>query len=296
MPMPLTSRTDSDALSSPATPPAPPALGEGPRLMVAEVVPVWKRHVDASRQAVEDSVGDLLESFSQLCDSVMAVGRCTTADSHDAPDSERATGLDLPAYDGVLARLVDAVDITHQRRERLLGQLATSLEQMEALESDLRALCLPNSDLAARLDRLDGTRQALAGMAQEVAADTRADHARQDGAVDLARHALLHLTREYARSAGVAREVRTLSRHIEQDLERLLMSMQFQDRLSQMLDNVAADMARFTEWMARNENASHADAMRWLAQLERSYTMEAQRAVHRGEPADSGSASTIEFF
>lgn len=294
--MPLISRTDSDALFPPTPQPATPAPGEGPRLMVAEVVPVWKRHVDASRQAVEDSVGDLLESFSQLCDSVMAVGRCTTADGHDTPESGHTAGLDLPAYDGVLAHLVDTVDVTHQRRERLLGQLAAGLEQMEALESDLRTLCLPHSDLAARLDRLDGTRQSLAGLAQEVAADTRADHARQDGAIDQARHALLHLTREYARSAGVAREVRALSQHIEQDLERLLMSMQFQDRLSQMLDNVAADMARFTEWMARNEHASHADAMRWLAQLERSYTMETQRAVHRGEPAEPGSASTIEFF
>jgi methyl-accepting chemotaxis protein len=264
--------------------------------MVAEVVPVWKRHVDASRQAVEDSVGSLLESFSQLCDSVMAVGRCTT-DGRDEPlEPGRSAGVDLPAYDTVLTGLIAAVDVTHQRRERLLGQLATSLEHMEELEADLRALCLPNSDLATRLDRLDATRQSLAGLAQEVAQDTRDDHARQDAAVNLARCALVDLTREYARSAGVASEVHALSQHIEQDLERLLVSMQFQDRLNQMLDNVAADMARFTDWMARNEHASHADAVRWLAQLERSYTMDTQRAAHRGEPIDSGNASTIEFF
>lgn len=295
--MPPTPRTDSDALSSPASQPATPAPGEGPRLMVAEVVPVWKRHVDASRQAVEDSVGSLLESFSQLCDSVMAVGRRAT-DGRDEPlDPARAAEVDLPAYDAVLTRLITAVDVTHQRRERLLGQLAASLAHMEDLEADLRSLCLPHSGLASRLDHLNITRQSIAGLAQEVAEDTRSDHARQDTAVDLARHALLDMTREYARSAGVAREVHALSQHIEQDLERLLVSMQFQDRLSQMLDNVAADMARFTDWMARNEHASHADAMHWLAQLERSYTMETQRALHRGDPVESGDpASTIEFF
>jgi methyl-accepting chemotaxis protein len=76
----------------------------------------------------------------------------------------------------------------------------------------------------------------------------------------------------------------------------VLLGMQFQDRLSQTLNNVASDMQRFTAWMRDNEHASHADAMRWLAELERSYTMQEQRARHHGQSDAPSQAGSVEFF
>ena len=79
--------------AAPTAPPVPDRaddapVSDGPRLMVAEVVPVWKRHVDASRVAVEDGVCRLLETFSQLCDGVTQVSR--QADETVAPMSAGA--------------------------------------------------------------------------------------------------------------------------------------------------------------------------------------------------------------
>ncbi|WP_310460140.1 hypothetical protein [Sphaerotilus sp.] len=261
-------------------------------MMVAEVVPVWQRHVEASRLAVESGIGDLLESFSRLCDGVMAASQRPPG---AASDDTLPAGLSVTSerQDHVLTQLLDAVDITHQRREQLLAQLAESLVQLDAIEADLRG-ALPED--ARPLQRLDDTRSALALLSQQVAADTRSDHARQDRALAQARQSLVELAVERAAPEIAACALQSLSARIEKDLERVLLGMQFQDRLNQTLTNVAHDMQRFTEWMRRNEHASHADAMRWLAELERSYTTQEQRARHNGLPDAPSQGGSVEFF
>ena len=260
-------------------------------MMVAEVVPVWQRHVEASRLAVESGIGDLLESFSRLCDGVMAASQRTPGAAVSAtPVALRATA---ERQDQVLTQLLDAVDITHQRREQLLAQLAESLVQLDAIESDLRST-LPEDALP--LQRLDDSRSALALLAQQVAADIRGDHARQDQALTQARQSLVELAVERSEPETASCALQSLSARIEKDLERVLLGMQFQDRLNQNLTNVARDMQRFTDWMHRNEHASHADATRWLAELERSYTMQEQRARHHGQPGAPSQGGSVEFF
>lgn len=261
-------------------------------MMVAEVVPVWQRHVEASRSAVESSISDLLETFSRLCDGVMAASQHTpgTQDKDSADPSITA----MQAHqDAVLTRLLDETGIIHQRREQLLAQLSESLLQLDAIEADLRVSLPPD---ARPLLRLDDSRSALALLAQQVAADTRADHERQDHAFVEARQALVQLALERAPAETAAQALQALSARIEKDLERMLVSMQFQDRLNQTLVSVTSDMQRFTEWMRCNEHASHADAMRWLAELERSYTMQDQRARHHDQPDTAAPGGSVEFF
>lgn len=267
-------------------------LAEGPRMMVTEVVPVWQRHVEASRIAVESGIGDLLESFAHLCDGVMAASQRGPVTSDQGAHTERSA-TSAARQEQVLAQLLAAVDITHQRREQLLAQLAESLVQLDAVEADLRN-ALPAD--APPLQRLDDTRAALALLSQQVAADTRSDHVRQDQALAQARQSLAELDLERTDPDIAARALQSLSTRIEKDLERVLLGMQFQDRLDQTLTNVTRDMQRFTEWMRSNEHASHADAMRWLAELERSYTMQEQRTRHHGLPNGPTQAGSIEFF
>jgi len=273
-------------------------VSDGPRLMVAEVVPVWKRHVDASRVAVEDGVCRLLETFSQLCDGVTQVSR--QADETVTPLVSRHW---IQRRDEILGELVDQSDLASQRREQLLAQLSDGLLQIEDIECSLReASMLVEADpvLTGGLQRLDGTRQTLAQLARQVAADLRVDHEQQDRARSRAAQALDRLLMDTApgHAAVMADTIRGMSARIERDLEQVLVGLQFQDRMSQMLHGVAADMQRFIEWMASNEHATHADAMRWLAQLEHSYTMREQQLLHDGSsgrgstPAPSG----IEFF
>lgn len=90
----------------------------------------------------------------------------------------------------VLTQMLDEVSLAHQRREQLLAQLAQTLVQLDTIEAGLRDSLPPDS---APLQRLDESRSALARLAQQVAADTRDDHARQDRAIDRAQQALAEL-------------------------------------------------------------------------------------------------------
>jgi hypothetical protein len=105
---------------------------------------------------------------------------------------DTAAGHAAPLHRAVLNRLLDEAALTHQRREQLLAQLAETLVQLDALEADLRR-DLPTD--SAPLRRLGTSRSALAGLAQQVAADTREDHARQDEALARACRSLADLPR-----------------------------------------------------------------------------------------------------
>jgi methyl-accepting chemotaxis protein len=54
-------------------------------------------------------------------------------------------------------------------------------------------------------------------------------------------------------------------------------------------------MARLTDWNEGTAQAKMADATEWLAELDRSYTMEEQRTQHHGNVRIEQGAS-VEFF
>ena len=92
-----------------------------------------------------------------------------------------------------------------------------------------------------------------------------------------------------------SRELRESALHLNSELEKVFMGFQFQDKLTQMLDIVGRDMGRFAEWVQSNPSATHADVAVWLAELERTYTMEDQRSFHHGNVQIERGAN-VEFF
>lgn len=114
-------------------------------------------------------------------------------------DTARQSSEAHERQSAVLVRMLDEVSATHQRREQLLAHLAETLTQLDTIEASLRGSLPPDSD---PLQRLDASRSALARLAQQVAADTRHDHARQDRALDHARQSLVDLGHE-ARPAAL---------------------------------------------------------------------------------------------
>ncbi|MFM2052201.1 MAG: hypothetical protein RL456_238 [Pseudomonadota bacterium] len=82
------------------------------------------------------------------------------------------------AQDDTLSLALAALDPTHAQRVQLLAQLAEALLQIDDIEQDLRHF--GDSRLAGQLIRLDAQRASMAALAQQVARDTREDHARQE--------------------------------------------------------------------------------------------------------------------
>ena len=82
---------------------------------------------------------------------------------------------------------------------------------------------------------------------------------------------------------------------VRDEVERVLMNFQMQDRLSQILTCVMEDMARMGEHLQQGGDLSMTKAGEWLAQLDASYTMEEQRSQHHGNTTIQRETG-IEFF
>ncbi len=74
-----------------------------------------------------------------------------------------------------------------------------------------------------------------------------------------------------------------------------MMSLQSQDRMSQMLIAVCDDMQRMNEWINGSEDPAAEMPTLWLERLEEHYTMEDQRSVHHNTVQVERTAA-VEFF
>jgi len=100
-------------------------------------------------------------------------------------------------------------------------------------------------------------------------------------------------------TAGVEESARRLleeSIGIRDELSRLLVALQFQDRMSQILTHVTDDMARLGEHVAQGGDAPVVEVSDWLARLERSYATSEERVVHAGHRSEAPAAAGITFF
>jgi methyl-accepting chemotaxis protein len=109
-----------------------------------------------------------------------------------------------------------------------------------------------------------------------------------------------HVTRELKDSQ------QTLSAsgsHVRDEIQDVLVNLQFQDRISQILGHVMDDMQRLESTLGSALAAPHdqppppPDTQGWLANLKRTYTTHEQHSLHSGGKAQGGSASEeVTFF
>ncbi len=79
------------------------------------------------------------------------------------------------------------------------------------------------------------------------------------------------------------------------ELEKMLVGLQSQDRLSQMLVSITADMGRCMHWLQGGDDPAAAQPQLWLERLHASHTMDEMRAVHH-ETAQVDRGAAFELF
>ncbi|EEF24249.1 conserved hypothetical protein [Ricinus communis] len=88
-------------------------------------------------------------------------------------------------------------------------------------------------------------------------------------------------------------------KHIGEEIAEVLVTLQFQDRISQILNHVRSNLVKLTAQLTEQRGSAftQADIDRWLKELAETYTMPEQHVVHVGgvHQADAN-ASDITFF
>ncbi|MDZ7870626.1 MAG: methyl-accepting chemotaxis protein [Rheinheimera sp.] len=87
------------------------------------------------------------------------------------------------------------------------------------------------------------------------------------------------------------------SLNVQHEISSVLTSLQFQDRVSQILAHVSTDIDKLNQLLNRADGLNQLDQQKWLRDIEKTYTTLEQVAVHSGKKASQGPArSDITFF
>lgn len=316
-----------------AAPPAPVDEGSGDHRaagLTREVLPIWLRNVEAARSEGERQFNEIIEAFAKiqqrLDEALNASGQLSSpAGTGDALVQGCQEEVQL-----LLAPTRQAIDRQAAMREALLGQLgrldelaqsASRIAQLAgnthlvglnaAIEAsragehgrgfgfvaqEVRQLARQSGEAAASLasglrgliDQLEGLQ---AGSAQQTADQEETGWQAEERARAVVRRILDDLQRQ----RGNSQALRAARLDVGEALDHLYMNLQHQDRQSQMLINVTADMQRLVDWLDQGGRADRGTVQEWLHRLERSYSMREQ-LDHHHNTVSVQTGPAVEFF
>ena len=299
----------------------------------------WHDHVGISRSQTEAAVGALAGEFANILDGLQhALQRSRQATADSGEDSVVGViGYARGELDRVLAGL-NAALAEKQSLSQAVARLAQVTEELMRMASEVGEIA-KQTNLLALNAAIEAARAGEVGRGFAVVADevrklsdlsgatgerirakVESAHAAMAEALAAAEHmargdAVLVRDSEAAIGSVVGRFDRVGSamtqaaRALEEDsaavqsrIEGVLVQLQFQDRVSQILEAVRADMARLAAQVAEDEARlgggrvpAPIDVAAWIATLERTYTTLEQH-VRRADANPASAGGDITFF
>jgi methyl-accepting chemotaxis protein len=299
----------------------------------ADVIPLWARHVDGALESARRAIESLVARFAQLVEELQhaeqASGQVSGAEGDGiVPLIERCG----PQLREVVERLRTALALNQQllAEVRRLGSFTGELQAMAGdvgrLASQTNLLALNAAIEAARAGEAG---RGFAVVADEVrklstqSAETGKRISEKISVINAAIHATVQTAGQASeqdretieRSEHTVRQVmdqlsvagvqlqrvadalRSQNAQVREQIAGLLTDFQFQDRMSQILTHVTADMRKLeAQLRAAVAEPTHAlpPLSDWLASLQRTYVTEDERRVHSGNAAPG--ARGVNFF
>jgi methyl-accepting chemotaxis protein len=307
----------------------------GAEVMVSEVVPVWSRQMEVTRDAATEGLSNILQVFTQMSDALYtltqnlatfeisaapgavheAVGReaqaltTLTAASQRAFDQRDAAVAELSRCGDALGELQQlAKQVREIARHTRLVAFNASIEAnrsrggssgeggSQAVAVELRTLATRMGETGDRVERVVLALQSSIRKARQTGEVQDTTPEELRLEIDIhARDALRVLLGTMGAALQGSHSVQEASVTLREQLEAVFIHFQFGDRVSQMMSIVANDMSNFARWVAEHPRATQSDAAEWLTALEASYTMDEQRSSHHGNVHVEQSTG-VEFF
>ena len=287
--------------------------------VVAGVLPVWLHHVRCAQGQTHSAVEQLARSFSSINAQFESAGFQVRRASECQDDRARLNLLVLcerqlqPVVSSMTsildskAELVDSVTtlaeatrdlrdmataVTHIAAQTNLLALNAAIEAARVgaqgrgfavIAKEIRELsqvsATTGKQIADRIARVSAVMGATVATATQTASNDKT-------VIDLAANVVDDVLGHVRAMSAESERMRSQGSVIRAEVERLLVSLQFQDRVSQILAVVDADMARLQQAVSSD---CVPRAQEWLADLQDRYTMDDQKP-----PADAAGAASAQ--
>jgi methyl-accepting chemotaxis protein len=295
------------------------------------ILPLWDTHVGSVKRQSADAVAQLISSFSSMVNEFDQAGFGGVGNTDASRNSDATISLlqlckkELSPVIDSLAKMIDSKD-----------ELLTSIRELAASTADMKDMAHDVGQIAAQTNlvalnaAIEAARVGPQGRGFAVVADEvrklshmSADTGKRIGervnqisvimkqALNAADRATIQDRKVLEVSGAVVRDVlshvETMGdgaeqmRHhgniIRNDVENLLVTLQFQDRISQILDVVSNDINKLQHTVTQIDQEPLPSSEQWVEELQSTYTMKEEYHSHDGKAADSANSDTeITFF
>ena len=306
-----------------------------------QVLPIWGKQIGTGRTQTEEAVMALGSRFAGLSQRLqLAVDMSQAAGGAEHGEQGIVSLLHLSQTE--LGMIVTSLKSAAAAIESMTGQIATLSQftaELKEMADDVATIAAQTNLLAlnaaieaARAGEVGRGFAVVAGEVRKLSKLSAETGKRINLKVESVNNAItgvLERAEQHARHEasvlagseqtiqrvlegfGSAAEQLSQSTHILQaesagiklEIEDVLVSLQFQDRVAQILSHVQADLdklhARLSEdraLAAQGVATPPIDIAAWLDELSRTYTTDEQRGNHVGEQTGNEQASQITFF
>jgi len=292
------------------------------------VLPLWTRQVEVVRAQSGDAITQLAENFSQIHQQLGAVLKGQQAYSQHNVVDLLARGRDdlslmlqalresmalkkhlfskireITGFSDELKNM--AANVSHVASQTNLLALNAAIEAARAgdagrgfavVADEVRKLSTMSDDTGKKIaQRTEAVVQGMQDMVQV------AEHfsAEEDRAMQESEAIISQVLEVFSESVGylmqTTEQFELEGQSVQRQIEQVLVSLQFQDRISQILGHIADDQTRLQTLVASG-SVIPAPAI-WLSQLSSTYTTLEQQAVHDDEHVHRPDESAdITFF
>ncbi|MFZ6864616.1 methyl-accepting chemotaxis protein [Undibacterium sp. Ji67W] len=299
--------------------------------LLHHVLPLWSAHVTSVKEQTENAVGELIQSFSSMVNEFDAAGFGGVGDLGKSKEADATiTLLQLckkeltPVIDSLGKMIASKDELLHCIRDLAAStnELNTMAQEVGQIAAQTNLLAINAAIEAARVGEhgrgfavVAGEVRKLSHMSAETGkrmgervrnvssvmktALATADRASvQDSKVLEVSGAVVRDVLSHVEIMGdSAQQMREHGNIIRTNIEQLLVSLQFQDRIAQMLDVVRTDINKMQENVSFAAHGELPTTSEWLEELQKTYTMNDEYRNHQQDnEARAPEESEITFF